>query len=44
MSPNFNHLEGFANAVDLSIDGQLYRNNAILIREVVLSYLKHCLG
>lgn len=44
MSPNFNHLEGFDNPVDLSIDGVLYTNNAILIREAVLSYLKHCLG
>ena len=44
MSPNFNHHEGFVHPVDLSIDGQLYRNNAVVIREAVLSYIKYCLG
>lgn len=44
MSPHPNNQEGFPEPLDLSIDCHLYYNNAVLIEEGLLSYVKTCLA
>lgn len=43
MSPHPNNQEGFPEPLDLSIDQHLYHNNAVLIRDGIVSYIKTCL-
>jgi hypothetical protein len=43
MSPAFRQECAFPEALDLSIDCHLYHNNALILREHLLHYLRHCL-
>ncbi len=42
-SPQLNQAEGFPEPLDLSIDCQLYANNAAFIEQGFFSYLRKCL-